>query len=71
MGNCSWWEIGKKNESEKVACVILYGKPNTPHLITKKQAPSIFQNGNPRSSIPHANAGENKSGSEGKLKQSV
>lgn len=47
MGNCSWWEIGKKNESEKVACVILYGKPNTPHLITKKQVPSIFQNGNP------------------------
>lgn len=36
MGNCFWGEIGKKNESEKVVCVILYGKLNIFYLIIIK-----------------------------------
>lgn len=36
MGSCSWWEIGRKNESEKAAVLSQIRKANTPRLIPKK-----------------------------------
>lgn len=63
-------KLGKKKVKKQL--VLSYMESQTfPHLITKKKVPSIFQNGLPQSSIPHANTAENTSGSEGKLNQRV
>lgn len=37
MGNCSWWEIGRKNESEKRQLVLSHlWKANTPRPSPQK-----------------------------------